>query len=105
MKKKAKQHEIPAELDTPEFHSSWSDWQEHRKQLRKKMTPICMKRQIAKLAKWSREYGVEYAIASLEQSMEMGWTGLFEPIPSQMMKHAGSAALTTRQMYDRGLLN
>ena len=103
---KKKPIELPPELDTEEFRTSWNDWVEHRKQMRKPMTEICMSRQLAKLQKWANEYGVGYAIASIEQSIERGgWQGLFDPIVYVEQLRSATRAMTTEQMNERGLLN
>ncbi len=74
-KPKASDPEIPAELDTEAFRSSWSDWQAYRAETKKKLTPSTITRQLKKLA----AMGPDAAVASIEQSIERGWQGLFEP--------------------------
>jgi len=66
---------IPAALDTSGFRAAWEDWQTHRREIGHRLTPTAAGRQLAKLAGW----GVEQAIASIEQSIGHGWQGLFEP--------------------------
>ena len=66
--------DIPESLATPAFLSAWDDWQRYRKERRKKLTPITIERQLAKLAK----AGPDTAVAMIEQSIENGWIGLFE---------------------------
>lgn len=66
--------EIPSDLDTPEFLSAWKDFQQHRKEIRKKMTPLAGKRMLKKLNKHSP--GV--AVLMLERSIENGWQGVFD---------------------------
>ena len=48
---------------------------QHRKEIRKKLTPTTIKKQIAALARM----GEEKAMQSIARSIENGWTGLFEP--------------------------
>lgn len=57
------------------FARAWSDWAEYRKEIRQTLTPTSTARQIKKLAGYESE---STAIAVLEQSMENGWTGLFD---------------------------
>lgn len=57
-----------------EFNNAWSDWQKHRKELKKKLTPSTEKKQLDFLGGRPENE----AIAILEQSMMNGWTGLFE---------------------------
>lgn len=64
--------ELP--FSSSSFQNSWNEWLQYRKQIRKKMTPITIKRQLGKLAK----YKEGEAVAMIEQSMEKGWSGLFE---------------------------
>lgn len=62
-------------LKTDIFHASWVEWVEHRQQLRKKLTPASIKRQLAKL----EAMGHARAVAALGHSIAQGWTGIFEP--------------------------
>lgn len=64
---------LPPGLDTPEFKAAWSDWGKHRREIRHKLTPTSVSRQLAMLER----LGVEAAIASIEVSIEKGWCGLF----------------------------
>ncbi len=64
---------FPPELDTPEFHVSWASWEAHRREIKKKLTPSSVSRQLASLS----AVGVANAIRAIERSIEMGWTGLF----------------------------
>lgn len=68
---------IPAELETPEFQAAWSDWKAHRAEIRKPLTPTCLKQQLAKLA----AMGTTRAVIAIKHSIANGWTGLFEPKP------------------------
>lgn len=65
---------FPASLDCQEFREAWSEWETYRKQIKKKLTPISVKRQIAQLEK----YAPPIAAAMLAQSITHGWTGIFE---------------------------
>ena len=62
-------------FDSKDFRSCWDEWLSYCKSKRKTLPPTTVKRQLAKLGKMSEAD----AIASLEQSMENNWTGLFEP--------------------------
>lgn len=66
---------IPDGLNTPEARQALEDWQQHRKELRKKLTPSAER---ALLRKWSK-IGPARFIAAVEHSIENGWQGLFEP--------------------------
>ena len=65
---------IPESLQTDVFLDVWGEWQEYRKQIRKKLAPMTAKRQLKRLAK----YSPEIAAAMLNQSIENQWTGIFE---------------------------
>lgn len=56
------------------FAHAWDQWITHRKQIKKKMTPLTINQQLAKLEKM----GETRAIASIQRSIENGWMGLFE---------------------------
>ena len=87
--------EIPENLNNQNFLEAWEEWQTHRKEIRKKLTPTTAKAQIKKLA----TMGAEGAAKAIRFSIEKGWTGIFadqgkepqkekptpkgEPIPSR----------------------
>lgn len=66
---------IPTELDRPDFKLAWSEWEGHKRAMRKTITPQGASRQIATLAEW----GAQRAIAAIHYSIEKGWQGIFEP--------------------------
>lgn len=66
---------VPEALDTQNFRKAWEDWKKYRRQARKPLTPISVERQFAMLSR----LGADAAVASIEQSIERGWQGLFEP--------------------------
>jgi hypothetical protein len=57
-----------------EFADAWTDWEQHRKDIRKKLTPKSVELQFKKL---SQKPEAE-AIAMIKQAIEKGWTGLYE---------------------------
>lgn len=61
-------------LDSADFQKAWIGWCEYRIGEGKRLTKPTVQRQIARLEKW----GHNTAIASIEQSIEQGWVGLFE---------------------------
>lgn len=65
---------FPLSLDTPEFHIAWSDWQLHRIEKKKPLTPTSIKQQLKML----QSHGVARAIAMIEHTIAMGWEGLRE---------------------------
>jgi hypothetical protein len=67
---------LPSALDTAEFKAAWADYSAYRAERKlPKLIPRSVKAQLAKLAGW----GVATAIASIQQTIEQHWTGLFEP--------------------------
>jgi hypothetical protein len=69
-----KEHEdIPEKLQTPEFEAKWEEWKAYRKEKKKPLTPVSVKKQIHILS----EHTVRDAINIIEKSMTNGWTGLF----------------------------
>jgi hypothetical protein len=76
---KDKDHEqhalIAPELPHGEvFSEAWSQWVTHRKEKKARLTPTSIKAQIAKLSNVAESE----AVAIIRQSIENGWTGLFE---------------------------
>jgi len=70
---KAAKVEIPDTLNTPDFCQAWADWQQHRQEAKKPLTPTTAKRQLSTLAK----HGAEKAAAMINRSIERGWTGVW----------------------------
>jgi len=66
--------DIPENLNTPQFLEAWKDWETHRKEKKKTLTPLTVKKQMAELSK----YSPNTAIAMIEESIKNGWTGIFE---------------------------
>lgn len=69
------QVDIPQNLNTPEFLSAWDEWIKHRKQLKKKLTPSTMLKQLKKLSSFTPTQ----AAAIIDRSIEKGWMGLYGP--------------------------
>lgn len=67
--------EIPEALDTPAFRSAWTDFIEHRKSIRKPMSPKAASLNLDTCLRIGRDN----AIRAIEQSIANGWTGIFEP--------------------------
>ena len=84
--------EIPVELQTPEFRDAWMDWNQHRKEIRKKQTPLSVKGQIANCL----ELGSSRAVAAIRHSIANGWQGIFEP------KHQNHAAAGSQSRSTNG---
>lgn len=79
---------LPTEFcGSPAFVAAFDAWLKHRREIKRPLTPSTMARQCKKLVEW----GLDKAISSIEQSIENGWVGLFEPggaSPSRPQKAA-----------------
>lgn len=59
----------------PEFAEAWERWLRYRRELHKPLAPSTVRAQLADLAAFS----CADAIASIDQSIRKGWSGLFKP--------------------------
>jgi hypothetical protein len=66
---------IPGPLQTGPFLAAWSDWVQHRREIKKKLTPLAVTKQLKRLA----SMGESRARTAIEHTIEKGWTGLREP--------------------------
>lgn len=78
-------------FDSDRFKQAWQDWTQHRKEARKKMTPSTERSQLRKLEK----LGEDRAIATIRNSIEGGYQGLYEP-------KNGRATASNGQEYQAG---
>lgn len=62
-------------FSSPAFSAAWSEWTQHRSELRKPLTATATAKQLATLA----TIGETRAIAAIGHSIENGWQGIFEP--------------------------
>lgn len=67
--------QLPLGLSTNEFRTAWTEWETHRKEKRSSLTATTKSKQLKKL----ELMGVAKAIATLQHSIEQGYTGLVEP--------------------------
>jgi hypothetical protein len=68
-------HEDAVPFHSVQFTAAWNEWKQHRKEKRKPITPTTQFRQF----KTFREWGEQRTIAAIQNSIEKGWTGIFEP--------------------------
>ena len=66
---------FPEELNTDAFKKVWGEWEQHRTEIKKKLTPLAVTKQLNKFAAW----GHDKAIQAIETAIENGWQGVFEP--------------------------
>lgn len=64
---------IPLPFTSDEFGEAWNDWQQHRREIKKKLTPKSIEKQFMALA----AMGESNAIAAIDHSIGKGWTGIF----------------------------
>ena len=60
-------------LEDIKFLEVWLDWVEYRKEIKKPLTNTAAKRQIKLLS----SYSIQVATAMVDQSINMGWRGIF----------------------------
>ena len=60
-------------FQTPKFNEAWTTWLEHRKEIKKPVTPQSAKMTLNKLANMNENQAIE----SINQSIRNGWTGIF----------------------------
>lgn len=72
-----KKAQVPPALpfDSAAFAEAWEDWQQHRTEKRKPITPLSAKKALADLAKM----GEPRAIAAINHSIANGYQGIYEP--------------------------
>lgn len=57
------------------FKSAWNDWQLHREEIKKKLTPTSIRQQLRNFAEW----GEVRSIDAIRYTIGNGWQGLREP--------------------------
>lgn len=63
-------------LEDEQLGTAWTEWEQHRKEKKQKLTPLSVKKQLKFLLEFNRTK--EEIIAIINQSIMNGWTGLFE---------------------------
>ena len=66
---------IPDSLKNESFEIAWSEWVQHRVEMKKPMTKLQTTKQLKQLEGW----GVTRSIAAIENSIANGWKNLIEP--------------------------
>ncbi|MBL8863036.1 MAG: DUF1376 domain-containing protein [Planctomycetes bacterium] len=82
-----------------EFEREWSAWLAERRARGRPVTPEAARRQLAKCA----SLGSERARQAIAASIENGWTGLFEPNPTRVVRpsaHQGPGGGSMRALLD-----
>jgi hypothetical protein len=70
---------FPPGIDTEDFKTAWSEWEQYRKDANlKNLPPVSVKAQLNHLEKM----GEQDAIAAIRSSITQGWAGIFPPTSS-----------------------
>ena len=89
---------IPDALAVPEFVAAWTEWQRHRREIKKPLTPTQARRQLMTFA----TKGVANSVAEINHTILMGWQGLREPdatLNGQRNTIPGSFGFTEEELY------
>lgn len=82
--------ELPFQSD--QFKTAWSEWETHRKEIKKKLTPSTKDKQLSAL----KTMGEEAAIESINKSITSGWTGIFPPSQPRSQQTTSPVITTNR---------
>ncbi len=84
-------------INTPECKAAWNEWKEYRRQRRNPLTPATIKKQLVFL----QALGPDGMVVAINQSIQQGWSGLFEP-KRGVTRNAGSTPkVLTNEDYER----
>jgi hypothetical protein len=91
---------FPATLDTPAFREAWAEWEGHRRDIRKRLTPRSARMLLKKL----EPLGPDAAVAAIVHSIANGYTGIF-PDPAfkpnaQTLKPSNAQTVTDERWLD-----
>ncbi len=72
---KPQEEPIKEPFDSEAFKTAWQEWTQHRREIKKPLTPTSIRSQFKKFAGW----GETRTLAAITHSIESGWQGIFEP--------------------------
>ena len=84
---------MPLPFDSEEFRQAWDEWLQHRKEIRKKMTPLATRKALNAL----QEMGELQAIVAINLSISKGWTGIHQP-KADSYNGRGGAPMTDEEL-------
>jgi len=87
----------PPCLDIPAFHEAWGEWDAHRREKKKPITP----RSRGMALKQLEAMGPDRAIAAIENSIANGYQGIFEPKASAGGSRYGPKDITGNQVLQQ----
>lgn len=73
--KEKEKDQFPDVLNTDRFKQAWTKWQNHRREIKKPLTPTSITEQLRAF----QEMGESRAIAAIEHTVKKGWQGIIEP--------------------------
>ncbi len=82
--------EVPASLNVPSFLEAWKDFELHRSELNKRLTPLAAQKQLAVLA----AIGPDRAVVAINHSIAQGWQSIHEPQGGQHGNNNRSGRIT-----------
>jgi hypothetical protein len=62
-------------FESEAFRKAWEEWKQHRKEMRKPITPLSVVKSLGDL----RNMGEARALEAINHSIKNGWQGIFEP--------------------------
>jgi hypothetical protein len=84
-------------FDTDSFKAAWADWQQHRREIRKPLTPKAAEGQMRQFADW----GEARAVAAIRHTITMGWQGIREKAEESQRWAVNSIAAGARAVARR----
>ena len=92
---KQKQKQIEKKIELPfsskEFAAAWGDWESHRREIKKRLTPTATSAQLKKLS----AMGEARSIAAIEHSVASGYQGIYEPNQGKQIIPKKSRTITS----------
>jgi len=82
---------FPPELDIPIFKAAWGEWEQHRKEKNKPITPLSRQKAMKQLL----AIGPEEAVKWIDNAIAQGWQGLYPPSTSGISNGHFDADVTT----------
>lgn len=70
---------LPPELNTPEVREAWQRWCQHRREIKKPLTPTSAQQQLETF----RLRGPDALVAAITNTIRHGWQGLRDPEPER----------------------
>lgn len=72
-KNKKEEESLPLPFASSEFEEAWKEWEQHRKELKAKLTLSTKRKQFKAFLQWGEQKSIE----AIHTSISRGWTGCF----------------------------